>query len=165
MSVEFTALGLKHVGCYERQFMNDPFHDNLQPVEDQLARWRQDGAPPELRTVVLRQVRRELRAACWDRRLARVAAVLLIVGVGINVAIVWQHPGPAGGHVATRPTLQAIGELAATVAEATDVETATLFARQMASLRGWPARGEEATIIEREIQRRLSLTAGNGKDG
>ncbi len=145
--------------------MNDPFHDNLQPVEDQLARWRPDGAPPELRTVVLRQVRRELRAACWDRRLARAAAVLLVVAVGMNVAIVWQDLGPAGGHVATQRTPQAIGELAATVAEATDVETASLFARQMAALSGWPATGEEAAIIEREIRRRLSQITGDRRDG
>ena len=145
--------------------MNDPFHDDLQPVENQLAQWRPDGASPELRTVVLRQVRRELRAACWDRRLARTAAILLVVGVGMNIAIVWQPLNPVGQHVATRPTPQAIGELAATLAEATDVETASLFARQMAALRGWPAKGEEVTIIEREIRRRLSLTSGSGKDG
>ena len=145
--------------------MNNPFHDNLQPVEDQLARWRPDGAPAELRTVVLGQVRRELRAACWDRRLARAAAVLLVVGVVMNVAIIWQHSGPAGGHVPTRPTPQTIGELAATVAEATDIETGSLFARQMAALGGWPASGEDASIIEREIRRRLSQITGNGRDG
>ncbi len=145
--------------------MNDPFHDDLQPVEDQLARWRPDGAPTELRRVVLRQVRRELRAAYWDRQLARTAAILLVVGVAMNVAIIWQPLGLAGQPVATRPTPQAIGALAATLAEATDVETASLFARQMAAFRGWPARGEEVAIIEREIRRRLSLTTGSGKDG
>ena len=115
--------------------------------------------------MVLGQVRRELRAACWDRRLARAAAVLLAVGVATNVVFVGRQAGSATGHVATRPALQAIGEMAADVAEATDVETASLFERQMVALRGWAATGEEATKVEREIRRRLLRTTGDGKDG
>ena len=59
--------------------MNDP----LTAIEQQLASHTPAGAPDELRDAVLRGVRRELKSASWDRRLARTAATLLAVGIGV----------------------------------------------------------------------------------
>jgi hypothetical protein len=144
-------------------FENGPAADG-QPLEDQLARCTPAGAPTELRGVVRTQVQRELRAARWDRRLSRAASVLLVLGVGMSGLVHRLYPlTPAGP--STRPTPQAIGRLAATVAAATDIDTARQFARQMAALQGWSSQGEEMKTIQRIFQRSQTQMTPNGKDG
>ena len=144
--------------------MNGIHSDKGQPLEEELARCAPAGVPAELRGEVLHQVRRELRAARWDRRLGRVAAVLLAVGLGSNGVVQRLYPATPAGP-STRPTPQAIGRLAATVADATDMATARHFARQMAALQGWPAQGEEAEIIRRGLLRPHAKTAQQEKEG
>ncbi len=138
--------------------------ENGRPLEARLARCAPAGAPNELRTAVLGQVRRELRAARWDRRLARVAAVLLAVGVGSSGMILRPNAAGSAGP-SSRPTPQTIGRLAATVAGATDLETARQFARQMAALQGWPAQGEEMEIIRNRFESPQTQSQSHGKDG
>lgn len=144
--------------------MNSPLPENGQPVEERLAHYAPAGAPAELRAAVLGQVHRELRAARWDRRLGRVAAVLLAMGIGTNGMVQWLYPPMATGP-STLPSPQTIGRLAATVAEATDIETARQFVRQMAALQGWPAQGEEMEIIQRGFRRSRPPATPHGKDG
>jgi hypothetical protein len=138
--------------------------ENGQPLEARLARCAPAGAPAELRAAVLGQVRRELRAARWDRRLARVAAVLFAVGIGASGLVMRPYSSTSSGP-ASRPTPQTIGRLAATVAGATDLETARQFALQMAALQGWPAQGEEMEIIRNRFESPQTQSQSHGKDG
>jgi len=141
----------------------EPFDDS---VESQLARLRPAVSADILREATLGRVQRELRASRWDHRLARVAAVLLIVGIGMNIATVKKLPSfSTGNQMAARPTTESIAKLAVTVAEATDIETANLFARHLAALNGFPIGSDQAEAIERELDRRLSPDVPHGKDG
>jgi type II secretory pathway component PulM len=127
--------------------MND---DSFHELERQLTVAGATGAPPHLRSAVLAGVARELRAARWDRRLARAAAMLLIVGVGLNAALVWQ-----GGSApeqrrqfAQQTASNSLVDTAIIVAEATDAETGRTFARQLAALRGRELTDQEIASIE-----------------
>jgi hypothetical protein len=114
------------------------------------------GAPAELRAVVLADVRRELRAARWDRRFARAAAAAVLVGVGwnaLNVALAGR--GAAAVRVA-QPVLastsaEALVQTAATVAEATDAATGRLVARQLAALGGQRLSAAQAAAIDAAV--------------
>jgi arginine utilization protein RocB len=127
--------------------MND---DSLTELEQQLSQARTAGAPSQLRAAVLSDVAGELRAARWDRRLARAAVVLLVVGVGLNAALVWQ-----GGSTLEQPHRQlandsaqdSLIQTAIAVAEATNTETAQTFARQLAALRGRELTDQEIATI------------------
>jgi len=141
----------------------DPFDDF---VEAQLARLQPSVDASGLRDATLGRVQQELRASRWDRRLGRVAAGLLAVGIGLNVATINKRPAlPAGGQLAARPTTKAIAELAVTMAEVTDIETANLFARHWAALGGIPLDSHQADAIADEVNRRLSPAISNGKEG
>ena len=119
-----------------------------------------------LREATLRQVRRELRAARRERRFARMTAFLLVVGIALNAATLNRQPTlPTGGQIASRPTTESIARLVVAFAEATDLETANIFARQLAAFNGFPADSPQASAIEREINRRLLATPSRGKDG
>lgn len=127
--------------------MND---DSLAELEQQLAQAHAAGAPAQLRVAVLDDVSHELRAARWDRRLARAAVVLLTVGVGLNAALVAQRehvPNPHRQHFAQRPATNSLVETAIAVAEATNTETAQTFARQLAALRGRELTDQEIATI------------------
>ena len=141
----------------------DQFDDS---VEIQLARLQPRADVGGLRESTLGRVRRELRSSRWDHRLVRVAAVLLVVGIAMNVATIRDRRTlPTGGQLATHPTADSIAELAVTMAEENDVKTANIFGRHLASLKGLPLDSHEVVAIEREIDRRLSTTVSNGKDG
>ena len=85
--------------------------ESLNDIERQLSGVSTPHAPTELRADVLRDVHRELAAARWDRRLARTAAVLLAVGVGMNLGMGLQSSGsssslrPVAGGTAREPDL------------------------------------------------------------
>jgi len=140
-----------------------PFDDS---VEAQLARLQPNVDAGGLRDATLGRVQQELRASRWDRRLGRVAAGLLAVGIGLNVATVDKRPAlSTGGQLASRPTTESIAELAVTMAEVTDIETANIFARHWAALGGFPFGSDQADAIEREIDRHLSPAVARGKEG
>src|SRR6476620_9821920 len=85
--------------------------ERFEQFERQFAAMRAVGSPAELRGAVLGSVERELRAARWDRRLTRVAAVRFAVGIGINGASGLWSNGIGGGRLVrersseTRPSL------------------------------------------------------------
>lgn len=123
----------------------------LDEFEQQLASARQVGAPTALRGRVLSDVERELRAARWDRRLARAAVVLLVVGVGMNAALVLgEKETRIAPHrqLATKDSQQAIVDTAIFVAEATNGETGRQFARQLAALSGRELTDQEIATID-----------------
>jgi hypothetical protein len=127
---------------------------NPDPIDEfkrQLASARHAGAPTALRGLVLSDIERELRAARWDRRLARAAIVVLVVGVGLNAALVFgENETRVAPHrqLAARDSQQAIVDTAIIVAEATNGETARQFARQMAALSGRELTDQEIATID-----------------
>jgi hypothetical protein len=143
--------------------MNDK---SLEPVEMQLSGLRPVGAPRELRGAVLADVRRELRASRWDRRLARAAAILLIVGVGMNGAMVMQsiREDRRAMHIAESESRQSLMDTAVVVAEATDARTGSEYARQLAFMIGEPLSDDEAAAINAAVNYTPSDDR-NGKKG
>jgi hypothetical protein len=134
--------------------------DSLEQIEWQLAGTRVPAAPNSLRAAVLSSVQRELRASRWDRRLAGTAAVLLIVGMGLNVGIVWHESIEDGARA--RPSApvasrQSLVDTAVLVAEATDAATGSHFARQLAALSGRELTADDAAAIDAAIGRSAAV--------
>jgi len=124
--------------------------ESLDEFESQLAARQNAHAPSELRLVVLGNVDRELRASRWDRRLARAAVLLLVVGVGMNVSLALigsQSNEPQVVRVASDHSEQSLVETAIVIAEATDAETGRRFARQLAALSGRELTDQEIEAI------------------
>jgi hypothetical protein len=144
--------------------MNDHEFENL---ERQLASQPLSGAPQNLRTAVLDDVHRELTAARWDRWLGQVAGMLLIAGVGMNASIgTWPVDDSSPNvRLASMPNTDALTDIAASVANATDAETGQRFAVQLASLAGWSLSREQATAIDSAIRQRLADGNPWGKEG
>jgi hypothetical protein len=117
------------------------------------------GAPAGLRDAVLCDVRRELRAARWDRRLARSAAAALVLGVGWN-ALNFAFDERGDGRAAPGAAWAAAGggprdalvQVAATVAEATDATTGRNVARQLAALSGRTLSVEQTAAIDAALR-------------
>jgi hypothetical protein len=134
----------------------------LEQIERQMAATELPGSPVGLRGAVLGDVQRELRAARWDRRLARAAVVLLVLGVGMNVAMGLRSDG-AGTRRLDQPQ-QAVArssliDTAVVVAEATDATTARQFARQMAAMAGRKLSVDEAAAIDAAVRRPAARSA------
>ena len=90
--------------------MNTPLDQFDDSVEAQLSRLQPRAAVGGLREATLGRVQQELRSSRWDRRLGRVAAVLLVVGIGMNAATVNKRPlAPTSGQVAAPPTTASKG--------------------------------------------------------
>jgi hypothetical protein len=122
----------------------------LEELERQLSATSPPGAPPELRRVVLADIARELRAVRWDRRLARAAVVLLLVGVGLNAALAWrgaQQFDARPARIAEQASSESLVETAIVIAEATNAETGRTFARQLAALSGRELTDQEIASI------------------
>ena len=134
--------------------MNEPNEDAL---ERQLALLPFASAPSELRSRVLVGVHDELRAAKWDRRLARAAVILLAVGVGINAIVGLQTDRPSvGSQVASGPSRESLVDAAIAVAEATDPETGRQYARHLAAQLGRPLEPDQLNVIDDAIARRAT---------
>jgi len=127
--------------------------DSLHQIELQLAGIRPAGAPRELRAALLNDIHAELRASRWDRRLARIAAVLLVVGVGMNVATGLRVSAERGtaADVAGSPARKSLVDAAVVVAEATDARTGSQYARQLAYIAGRPLSDDEAAAIDAAV--------------
>jgi hypothetical protein len=141
--------------------------ESLSDFERRLAGVSSPYAPTELRADVLRDVHRELAAARWDRRLARAAAVLLAIGVGMNLAMGLQSSGSSSAtrRVAGGPSRDSLVQVAVTVAEATDPETGSRYARQMAAMSGVSLSSEQSAAIDAAVKLHARPAAANGKDG
>ena len=140
--------------------------ENVEHIEQQLAGLKPAGAPRALRAAVLADVQRELRASRWDRRLVRAAAVLLIIGVGMNAAIGFRsaRDGRPAHLVAESGARQSLVETAVVVAEATDARTGSRYARQLAAMIGHALTEDEAAAIDAAVH--LSPTPRtNGNKG
>jgi hypothetical protein len=137
----------------------------LEPLEQQLARSRQSIVPEALRTPVLAAVHRELAAQRWERRLARAASGLLVVGIALNwtVGLRGERAASRRMEVAAKP--EVIFEIAVVVAEATDVETGNIFAQHWAALSGSTLSNEQAAAIEQTIKRNLRNAGAVRKAG
>jgi hypothetical protein len=129
--------------------------ESLEHIERQIAGMRTLGSPAELRGAVLGGVERELRAARWDRRLARAAAVLLVVGIGVNVALGLRFDWTANQLAGSRRSdpRPAVVDTAVVVAEATDLLTARRFARQLAAMAGRALTKDESAAIDAAVHR------------
>lgn len=128
--------------------------ESLEQIERQISLLRGINSPGELRGVVLEDVRRELQSARWDRRMARLTAALLFVGVGINLLIgVRSGTSYAGRLAADRQamTRTSLVDTAVLVAETTDAATARRFARQMAAMAGRPLTEDDAAAIDAAV--------------
>jgi hypothetical protein len=137
--------------------------ESLEQVERQIASVRPVGPPVELRGAVLGGVHRELQAARWDRRLARAAVLLLVVGVGLNVAMA-RH-GSNIRHATTRDiadarSQQSLVQSAVIVAETVDSDTARKYSRQLAAMRGWELSPDEAAEIDAAIHKATRIKTG-----
>jgi hypothetical protein len=140
-------------------------NDNLEHIEQQLAGLKPAGAPRELRAAVLADVQRELRASRWDRWLVRAAAVLVVVGVGLNAAFALPQQVPAPQILAAKPMQESLVQVAIGVAEATDVPTGRLVARRLALMTGRPLSGDDAAAIDIAVEQRASRETFVGKEG
>lgn len=141
--------------------MND---EHVEQIEQQLAGVRPVGAPPTLRAAVLSDVQREVRASRWDRRLGRIAAVLLVVGVGLNVSIGMKSVRDSATMIAAHErSRQSLIDAAVVVAQATDAHTGSHYARQLAEMIGQPLSDDEAAVVDAAVQ--YSTSHSNGSKG
>jgi len=142
--------------------MND---ESMEQIEQHLAGLRPKGAPRELRDAVLADVRRELRAGRWDRRLARVAAVLLVLGVGLNAGVVLtparEYDPPL--QVTESNVRQSLVNAAVVVAEATDAKTGSEYARQMATMIGHELTADDVAAIDAAVGAGLHMSTNANK--
>jgi hypothetical protein len=146
--------------------MSSESSESLEQIERQLAGIKPGGAPCELRSAVLDGVRRELRAARWDRRLARVAAVLLVVGVGLNASIgLHTRNSRETGRRIAGTSSQSLLDTAVIVAEATDAATGRRFARQLAAMAGLELSSAEAAAIDAALRAKTAPATTNGHRG
>jgi hypothetical protein len=125
----------------------EPFDE----FESQLAAVRKGSAPSALRSAVLNDVDRELRASRWDRRLMRAAMLLLVIGVGFNTALVFDDARPESaflGAAATARSREALIETAVVVSDSTDAATGRRFAEQWAAYSGRELTAQEVETLE-----------------
>jgi hypothetical protein len=134
--------------------------DSISQIERQLALLAPNEAPSMLREQVLADMRRELRASRWDRRLGRVATFVLLAGVGINAMMALGMND--GRHLVHKPaTRHSIVQTAVAIARATDVETGRQIAQQLAAWSGQVMTDEQVAAFEAALAAELS----KGSDG
>jgi hypothetical protein len=149
----------------ELNVMND---ESIESIEKQMIAAHPRGAPDGLRAAVLADIARELRSSRWDRRLVRAAAVLLVVGMGLNGAVGMRGATSPSG---TQPRLvqsaprQSLVDTAIVVAEATDAATGSRFARQLAAMSGRDLTSDEVAAIDAAVRRPGSHETTNGNRG
>ncbi|HEX3599262.1 MAG TPA: hypothetical protein VHU84_03920 [Lacipirellulaceae bacterium] len=142
--------------------MND---ESFEHIEQQIAALRPRGASVELRAAVLSDVQRELRAARLDRRLARAAVVMLVLGVGLNAVIGTHTDRSVQRQMTSRATQNALVQVAVGVAEATDAKTARLYARQLAAMTGRALSVDDTAAIDAATERAAPSTMPREKRG
>ncbi|HEX2477497.1 MAG TPA: hypothetical protein VHK01_22260 [Lacipirellulaceae bacterium] len=141
-------------------------NESLEQIERQLIGLHPSAAPGALRAAVLAGVHRELQGARWDRRLARATAVLLVLGVALNVSIgVHSVNSRDTNQQIARTSSQSLVETAVVVAEATDAATGRRFARQFAAMAGFELSSAEAAAIDAALQRATLPETANRHKG
>jgi hypothetical protein len=142
--------------------MND---ETIEQFEQQLVRARALGAPKELRGTVLCNVQRELRAARWDRRLARTAVISLVVGIGMNAAFLLPERAATPQLGTVKLKQDSLVQVAISVAEATDVRTGQRVAHRLATMAGRRLSIGELAAMDAAIERRTSRVTSDDKEG
>lgn len=129
--------------------MNDP----LITIEQQLAAEMPARAPAPLRDVVMKDVHHELKSARWDRRLAKVAGIVLATGIALNVALM------VSGDDITAPQATvsnaSLVQTAVAVAKATDAQTARQMASQISAWNGHVMTTEQLATLDAAIAEEL----------
>jgi hypothetical protein len=137
----------------------------LESIEWQLSQLPLASAPHQLRTAVLSDMRRQVKAQRWERRMAQAAVALLLAGIGMNAAVGWQSRQSGANPAIADSRPEAIARAAAFMAEATDAETGREFARHLAALSGTTLDRQQEAAIERQIESHSKTTAAHRKDG
>lgn len=126
-------------------------------LEQKLSSVRNVSAPSELRGRVLAGVHGELRAGKWERRFARIAVNLLVIGIGLNVAAgLLGDRSTVGTNIASSRSEESLVKAAVAVAEATDSETGRKYALQLAAQTGRSLTPDQISAIDDAIKRRVS---------
>jgi hypothetical protein len=125
-------------------------HDSL---ERQLDAALPPALPVELREAILGRVHGQLNAAKWDRRLGRTAIALIVLGVGLNALAGMRFSSPIDTNSNQAIATDTILDLGATVAQATDAETGSRWARQLAALSGRTLTDQQVDEIRRSTLR------------
>ena len=132
--------------------MDFPNLDDLESIERQLTNLPLLSALPSLRSAVLNDVHRSLKAQRWDRQMALVAVVLLITGGGLNAALIWRGSQSAASQVTPASNAELITRAAGEVGEMTDAETGSRFARHLAAMNGTSLSLEQEATIQNRIK-------------
>jgi hypothetical protein len=93
------------------------------------------------------------------------AAMLLVVGFGLNWTVSLRDEGTIPGGVSVATTPEAIVDVAVAVARATDLETGSRIAQHLAALGGTALSPQQLTALEQVIQRRVKTGLTNRKEG
>jgi hypothetical protein len=112
--------------------------------------------PTALRAAVLNDMRRELNAARWDRRLGRVAVVLLTAGIVLNVLTSLPSNRAFDDSAQLVDRDATVVRTALAVASATDAETGRRYARQLAMLGGRSLTARQVAVIDAAIAQQAS---------
>jgi hypothetical protein len=136
--------------------------DTLNNIERQISAGDVPRVPGELRRRVLADVERELRAARWDWRLARIVAAVLVLGVGLNVVNVMRSSALDRRSNSQPADVRAsVVDTAIVVAQVSDVATAERFARQVAAVMGRTLTADEEAAIGAATRRVPRGTSGD----
>jgi hypothetical protein len=127
----------------------------LKKLEELLTAATSGDVPLQLRDDVLAQVRRELSAARWDRRLGRCASAILFVGIAMNAAMVMRNANTPHRSRMLANSDDALVRSAVAVADATDFETGRRYARQLAMFGGKQLTDREFAAIDAAISQQI----------
>ncbi|HZZ27884.1 MAG TPA: hypothetical protein VFE46_07735 [Pirellulales bacterium] len=132
-------------------------NESLDPIEQQLRLVTPKALPSGLRVLTLLAVHKRLMTQRWERRIGRLTAAVLVLGIVLNWTVGWHDHGALfGREVATSAAdSRAIVEVAVAIGKETDAETGRRMAEQLTVLSGAANSPEQAAAIEQEIQRRL----------
>lgn len=145
--------------------MDSPNSDDLELIERQLTNLPLPSAPASLRSAVLTDVHRNLKAQRWDRRMGRTAASLLVVGIGMNAMIGWRNALPAPNQTVAEFMPSAITQVAVVMADVNGIEMACQITRHVAALRGTALSQQQEAAIQSLIESHSRHGAAQRKDG
>ena len=138
---------------------------NMNEIERHLLRAAPTRAPDEMRSAILGSMQSELRRARWDRRLARAAAVLVCLAVGLNGVALWRGYEQQRLAKLQRPTPRAIVEVAEMITSVTDEETGRWFEEHLLALRTHRPHTDAHAAMKRMVDDILQTWDLTEKDG
>ncbi len=139
----------------------------IDSLEQILAQVPQPNAPSTLRESVLVAMQRELKTQRRLRRLERFSLAILLLGIALNWSVGW-HDHATSTHqteVASGLDSRALVEVAVAISNATDAETGSRLAKQLAVWCSMPLSPQDMAAMEEEIQRRVKEGTLGSKEG